>query len=112
MKRDHHMNAQGSFIRDRPVHNASDQAQSLSAGDREVAHALALLEAGQAGAVTLAALREHGVKTPLQAIYTLQLAGYHIDRSYVHDANGHMVPGYSLCSLLATASQRAGGCPR
>jgi hypothetical protein len=112
MKHDHHPSAQDALTRNRPVNDASARVQPPSAGDREVAHALALLEAGQAGAVTLAALRKHGIKAPVQAIYTLQLAGYQIERIYVHDANGHTAPGYSLHSPPATASQRSGGLPR
>ncbi len=65
-------------------------------GERELACALALLERDDSGAVTLAALRECGVKAPAQAIYDLQLAGHTIDRVTNTDPAGHTSAGYRL----------------
>lgn len=78
-----------------------------SEGECELARVLALLEGERAGAVTLSALRERGVKTPGQAIYTLQLAGYAIDRVSCTDAGGHTTLGYLL--LGSPAPNRSTG---
>ena len=57
---------------------------------------MALLEGDQTGSMTVAALRERGVKAPGQAVYTLQLAGYAIDRVTGTDLSGHRTLGYRL----------------
>ena len=57
------------------------QPEPESCWDRDVARLLALLEDNPHGAVTIAAMREHGIETPAQVIYALQLAGYDIDRA-------------------------------
>ena len=57
---------------------------------------LALLEGDHTGAVTIATLRECGVKSPAQAVYELQLAGYPIDRVSCTDTGGRKTLGYRL----------------
>jgi hypothetical protein len=57
-----------------------DDPQPRTEAERELARALALLESDHTGLVTVAALREHGVRAPAQAVYDLQIAGYAIDR--------------------------------
>ena len=82
----------------------TDDVQPRSAGDRELARALALLEGDGAGSVTIAALRERGVKAPAQAMYDLQLAGYAIDRISCTDPRGHRTFGYRLHGSPAPVS--------
>ena len=53
--------------------------------------------------MTVAALRERGVKAPGQAVYTLQLAGYAIDRVSGTDLGGHRTLGYRLRGSGAAA---------
>jgi hypothetical protein len=81
---------------DRATTTNTDQRHPQSEGDRELARVLALLEGDQAGSMTVAALRERGVKAPGQAVYTLQLAGYAIDRVSGTDLGGHRTLGYRL----------------
>ena len=71
-------------------------AQPLSQGERELARVLALLERDRAGSLTIAALREHGVKAPAQAVYDLQLGGYVIDRVTCTGEGGQRSIGYRL----------------
>ena len=73
-----------------------DDPQPGTEAEQELARALALLESDHTGAVTVAALREHGVRAPAQAVYNLQIAGYAIDRVTSTDAGGHSTPGYRL----------------
>ncbi len=65
-------------------------------GDRDVTRLLALLEDDCAEAVTISELRERGIDAPAQAIYTLQLSGYQIDRVPIHRPNGRKTTGYRL----------------
>jgi hypothetical protein len=74
----------------------TDHVQPLGEGDRELARALALLQGDRAGSVTIAALRDRGVKAPAQAMYALQLAGYAIDRVGCADPHGYRTFGYRL----------------
>ena len=64
--------------------------------DRDEARLLAVLEDNCAEAVTISELRERGIRAPGQAIYTLQLTGYQIDRVRVQRPNGHNSTGYRL----------------
>jgi len=80
-----------------------DRATAGSAGARDEARLLALLEADQGRGLTIAALREHGIQTPGQAVYALQLAGYRIDRVNCEDADGHPRLGYRLRASLTAA---------
>jgi hypothetical protein len=73
-----------------------DHPRPRTHAERELARALALLESDPAGSVTLAALREQGVKAPAQAVYDLQIAGYAIDRVTSRHAGGQTSPGYRL----------------
>jgi hypothetical protein len=81
-------------------------------GARDEARLLALLESDQTGGLTIAALREHGIKAPAQAVYALQLAGHPIERANCEDSDGHTTPGYRLkaSSPPATAG-RVNGSP-
>lgn len=96
---------------DRAAVAGTDQIQPRSVGDRDVARLLALLEGDQAGAITIAALRERGVKAPAQAVYTLQLAGYGIDRVSCEDSNGRRTLGYRLHGPSGPVSDRMAGSP-
>jgi hypothetical protein len=75
---------------------STEQTHPQSEGARELARVLALLEGDQTGSITVAALRERGVKAPGQAVYILQLAGYAIDRVSRTDLGGHRTLGYRL----------------
>ena len=66
----------------RAARNGNDQAALDSAWGRDAARLLALLRQDRHAGVTVAAMRERGIEAPAQAIYTLQLAGYAIDRVY------------------------------
>ena len=59
-------------------------------GARNEARLLALLESDQTGGLTIAALREHGIKAPAQAVYALQ----------------HTRPGYRLSASSPRANAR------
>ena len=88
---------------DRATTISTDQPHPQSEGDRELVRVLALLEGDQAGSMTVAELRERGVKAPGQAVYTLQLAGYAIDRVSGTDLGGDRALGYRLHSSGAPA---------
>ncbi len=88
---------------------SSDHSHPHSEGDRELAHVLALLRGDRAGAVTIDALRERGVKAPAQAMYDLQLAGYRIDRVSCSDLGGHRTFGYRLHGSPAGAAEPFSG---
>lgn len=67
-----------------------------SVDERNLALALELLGADRSNVVTLGALRDRGVRAPADAMYTLQLAGYEIDRVFCEDADGRRRLGYRL----------------
>jgi hypothetical protein len=73
-----------------------DDPQPQTEAERELALALALLESDHTGSVTIAALRERGVRAPAQAVYDLQIAGYAIDRVTSTDTGGRSTSGYRL----------------
>ena len=77
-----------------------DRLSAQTGGARELGRALALLENHHAGSVTLAALRERGVRAPAQAVYDLQLAGYAIDRTTSTASGGRTTSGYRLRNLV------------
>jgi hypothetical protein len=83
---------------------SASRSQPQSAGDRELERVLALLESDQTGSVTVAALRERGVMAPGQAVYTLQLAGYAIDRASSTDPHGNRALGYRIHDSSVGAS--------
>ena len=60
----------------------------------ELTRVLALLESAEEHALTISELRAHGIATPGQSVYELQLAGYPIYR--VHHRRGA-----SGCTVLA-----------
>jgi hypothetical protein len=94
-----------------PINHATANAGGSgprTEGDRELARALALLEGDHNGSVTLAALRDRGVKAPAQAMYDLQLAGHTIDRVTSTDQAGHASPGYRLRRPAAPAPEPPG----
>jgi hypothetical protein len=90
---------------------STDLGRPHREGDRELARALALLQGDRAGSVTIAALRERGVKAPAQAMYDLQLAGHAIDRVSCTDPCGHRTIGYRLHGSPATAAELFAGVP-
>ena len=65
-------------------------------GDRDTVRLLAVLEDNCAEAVTISELRERGIETPGQAIYTLQLTGYPIERVPIQHPTGRNTTGYRL----------------
>ncbi|HTP18467.1 MAG TPA: helix-turn-helix domain-containing protein [Solirubrobacteraceae bacterium] len=73
----------------------ADQTELQRAWGRDAARLLALLRKEPWSGVTVEAMREQGINAPAQAIYTLQLAGYTIDR-VSGAANGHGTPVYRL----------------
>jgi hypothetical protein len=94
---------------DSAIPTSTDHIQSHHEGDRELARALALLQDDRAGSVTIAALRERGVKAPAQAVYDLQLAGHAIDRVSCTDPGGHRTFGYRLHGSPAGAAEPFAG---
>jgi hypothetical protein len=78
-------------------------------GARNEARLLALLESDETGGLTVEALREHGIRAPGQAVYTLQLAGHQIDRVSREGSDGHMRLGYRLHASSAAAPGRSNG---
>jgi hypothetical protein len=93
----------------RVIHASTDQTVLQSMGDRDLARLLALLEADPAGALTIADLRERGLKAPAQAVYELQLAGYEIDRVHFQDPDGRRTPGYCLRGSSASRPDQSTG---
>jgi len=73
---------------------------------RDAARLLALLETQPHDAVTIATMREHGIETPAQVIYALQLAGYEIDRAPA-PGNPCGPSGYRLRSGIPRLDGRA-----
>ena len=73
----------------------------------DAARVLTLLGADDSGALTMPALREHGVQAPAQAIYELQLDGYEIDRVPCESSDRHTTIGYRLRTSAAIPSRSA-----
>ncbi len=73
-----------------------DRLRVQTEGERELGRALTLLENDRTGSVTVAALRERGVRAPAQAVYDLQLAGFAIDRITSTGPGGRTTSGYRL----------------
>ena len=94
---------------DRAAAAGTDQTEPRGVGDADVARALTLLEGDRAGAITIAALQERGVKAPAQAVYTLQLAGYGIDRVSCEGPDGRRTLGYRLHRPSGPVSDRLAG---
>jgi len=78
------------------VHRSVEHAEPRVVEDRDSERVLTLLEADQSVGLTIVALRERGVEAPAQAIYSLQLAGYEIDRVVCEHPSGQRTPGYRL----------------
>ena len=65
----------------------------------ELTRVLALLERAEEHAMTISELRAHGIATPGQSVYELQLAGYPIQRvRHRRGASGCTVVAYRLGS--------------
>jgi hypothetical protein len=79
----------------RAARSGSEPVALDSAWGRDAARLLALLKPDHYGGVTVPAMREHGIEAPAQAIYTLQLAGYAIDR-VAATVNGRRSSAYRL----------------
>jgi len=84
--------------------------QPQSHGDRDLTRVLRLLGEERAGALTVAALREQGIRAPGQAVYDLQVAGYVIDRVSCVGPDGHSALGYRLHRVSGDISELAPGC--
>jgi hypothetical protein len=67
-------------MRNRTTATTNELNEPRSVEGHDAARVLTLLGADDSGALTMAALREHRVQAPAQAIYELQLDGYEIDR--------------------------------
>jgi len=80
----------------RAVRASTETGDLLRLRDRDVARLLALLEDDCAEAVTISELRERGIEAPAQAIYTLRLTGYQIERVPIRRPNGRNTAGYRL----------------
>jgi hypothetical protein len=80
----------------RAVHRSVDRVEPRLVEDRDSGRVLTLLQADQSAGLTIGALRERGVEAPAQAIYSLQLAGYEIDRVVCEHPSGHRTSGYRL----------------
>jgi hypothetical protein len=70
--------------------------RGATVGARNETRLLALLESDQTGGLTVAALREQGIRAPGQAVYALQLAGHRIDRVNCEGSDGQTSLGYRL----------------
>ncbi|MBV9311340.1 MAG: hypothetical protein JOZ73_10935 [Solirubrobacterales bacterium] len=80
--------------------------------DREAARLLALLEDESTEVLTIEDMRARGIQAPAQAIYTLQLRGYQVDRVAVQHASGHQLIGYRLRAAEQQASDEAHPAPQ
>jgi hypothetical protein len=67
-------------MRRRVARSRGDRVALESAWGRDAARLLALFKRGGASGVSVVEMRQRGIEAPAQAIYTLQLAGYVIDR--------------------------------
>ena len=83
-------------------HTRTNRPEPESGWDRDAARLLALLEENPVDAVTIAGMREHGIETPAQVIYALQLAGYDIERAPA-PGNPRGRLGYRLRSGITSA---------
>jgi len=76
--------------------------------DHTTARLLAMLH-DRSGALTIATMRERGIQAPAQRIYTLQLAGYEIERCYIGSSAGRRTPAYRLCISSLPLPERSDG---
>jgi hypothetical protein len=86
---------------------ATEHGSTVGASNE--ARLLALLESDETGGLTVEALRKHGIRTPGQAVYALQLAGHQIDRVSREGSDGRMRLGYRLHASSAAAPGRSNG---
>jgi len=78
-----------------PQHPTPRPPKPHTPTDPDAARLLTLLQNHPHHTLTIATIRAHGITTPAQNIYTLQLAGYDIDRAPPHE-NPNGPPGYRL----------------
>jgi TPP-dependent 2-oxoacid decarboxylase len=79
--------------------DASDRTLGATEGSRQQRQVLKLLSGPGSAALTMAEMRERGVRAPGQAIYELELAGYPVERVYRDaDARHNRVLGYRLAT--------------
>lgn len=91
----------------RTTPTTNDLTERRSVEGHDAARVLTLLGADDGAALTMAALREHGVQAPAQAIYELRLDGYEIDRVPCEDSDRHTTIGYRLRISAAIPSRSA-----
>ena len=89
------------------THTSNELTERRSVEGHDAARVLTLLGGDERGALTIAALREHGVQAPAQAIYELQLDGYEIDRVPCESSDRRMTIGYRLRTSAAISSRSA-----
>jgi hypothetical protein len=82
-------------MNDRAARTRTDPAAPERAWGRDASRLLAMLKRDRDTGVTVAAMRERGIDAPAQAIYTLQLVGYAIDRVPT-GLNRRAAPAYRL----------------
>jgi hypothetical protein len=91
----------------RTTSTTNELTERRSVEGHDAARVLTLLGADDSGALTIAALREHGIQAPAQAIYELQLDGYEIDRLPCEGSDRHTTIGYRLRTSAAIPSRSA-----
>jgi hypothetical protein len=91
----------------RTTSTTNELTERRSVEGHDAARVLTLLGADDSGALTMAALSEHGVRAPAQAIYELQLDGYEIDRVPCEGSDRHTTIGYRLRTSAAIPSRSA-----
>ena len=86
----------------RDARTLAEEPAPRGPADHDAVRVLAVLERGS-GPLTIAQLRSHGIKSPAQAIYALQLAGYPIDRT--HAGRRGQAMGYRLHPLRSDRAE-------
>ncbi len=94
-------------MRKRTTDTTTELTERRSVEGQDAARVLILLSADDSRALTMAALREHGIQAPAQAIYELQLNGYKIDRVTCETNDRHPTLGYRLRTSPATPNRSA-----
>jgi len=79
------------------------RSEATSTADRNVERLLVLL--GEQD-MTIAALHAHGIRSPAQSVYDLQLAGYPIDRFRLNHDSGRSSVQYRLSARQQFAHPR------
>jgi hypothetical protein len=89
----------------RPTSTTNELTERRSVEGHDAARVLTLLSADDSAVVTMAALREDGVRAPAQAIYELELDGYEIDRVPCASSDRNATIGYRLRTSAAISSR-------